>query len=166
MATVNRRMVDYGTSGNQVHLGIIPDSGSIKALTDEKQYLIGLKTFHEHAFSPNSSTNMDEVTNMELLTHAQLDVLVESKMAQIPKLYYTVTETTIEELLGRPLREDEILILFDPETGQDQGYVKPDGTYVPPKKNPPPPDPPYTLPDGTRVIPGYKVVSPIYKYPY
>jgi hypothetical protein len=164
MSVLNERMIDYGVTGNKVHLGIVPDTddGTAVALTDTPQSLTGIKTFSSVATSPGSAATItDAMPVTELLTHDQLEAYAESKKEKIALPHYIVTETPLDELIGRPLRENEVIQLFDPDTGSSLGSLIGGGggraTYNPPAVPPAKTPRINPLPDGDIVIPGGKI---------
>jgi hypothetical protein len=159
-------MIDYGVIENKVHLGVVPDTygGSAAALTNTDQDIGGVKTFAEVVTSPNSAATItDAMPVVELLTRQQLDAFVTSKKVQIPKPFYIIGETPLDDLLGRPLKPGEEIHFHDPGSGQHVGTIVltgGGGTGAEYKKPPKPGAPTLSpLPEAgtTLIIPDGKV---------
>jgi hypothetical protein len=142
MALLDKRLIDYGTGTNQVHLGVVPDSvGSSKvALTDDGQEISGLKIFSEIVTSPNSPETLEEIEdNNEFVTYEQF-----GKYEQNLKDDFAPSTTiTIPGVIGS--LPDRWRNIVDVESGTLIGRIKPEN------KDPGVTVPPYTPPKYTIV---------------
>jgi hypothetical protein len=171
MAALSNRLIDYGTSINQVHLGVVLDSeGSDKAaLTNDSQHIEGLKNFTSVVTSPNSPATLDEIEdNDEFVTFEQFDGFqVELEQDFSPPTFVLVPGP----ITPSPKRTTRVV---DNETGEIIGSItpKPDGTYehvIPPYTPPqlaitPLPQPgqyviPGVGPGGIRIVDGRLITT-------
>jgi hypothetical protein len=172
VALLTKRLIDYGTNTNQVHLGIVPDSnGSVKvALTDDEQWISGLKVFGEIVTSPNSPATLEEIeNNNEFVTFEQLDGYEEERRGDFAPPVVMTIPGVIAAPTERPIN------IIDRETGTLIGVIPPsdsqdpDDYYVPPTTPPkitiePLPGNPgqYTIPNvgpgGIQIVDGHLII--------
>jgi hypothetical protein len=147
VALLTKRLVDYGTGTNQVHLGVVPDTAGFDkvALTKDEQSIAGLKVFSVVVTSPNSAATLEEIEdNNEFVTFEQFGGYEEDLEDDFGRPMIVNTPGVIT---GVPARWTNII---DRETGTLIGVIPPSNT--PPGQGDQPKIPPNT-PDDMKITP-------------